>query len=566
VLVIVDEARRSHYDFLDGYAKNLHDALPHAAFIAFTGTPISSAEVNTRAVFGPIIDVYDLTRAVRDGATVRVYYENRHIPVRLPDDVDPVELDEEAEGLTADLDDAEAAKLRRAFALYEDVVGHPDRLVKLAADVVSHWEQRRTEMLKLTGRPGKGMIVCYSRKIAANLYKEILALRPSWDPAPDDDAGGLIKVAYTGSASDVEPVAAHVRSPGAIKKIQQRATDADDPLELVIVQSLWLTGFDSPPMHTMYLDKPMRGAALMQAIARVNRRWGEKPSGLVVDYLGIADNLTKALAEYTDTDVAERAIGRDISAAVDIVVELHGVICSQLHGINWRARRDSGRPRTFHHAALDVVDYLRAPSPDLEEGRPTLADRYADTARKLARAFSTCPREDRLRALRPDLEFFESVRLYLAKLRAEERAERGLATAADVELAIRQLTASVIAVDEVVDIYEAAGTQRPDLSHLDDEFIRRLRESQRPNLAIEALRRAIDREVRAAHPHNVVAQEGFTDRLLKTMQRYTSGGLTAAEIIAELVALAKEFSADRGRAAEMGSDRRRVRLLHRRRA
>ncbi|HEY9484444.1 MAG TPA: type I restriction enzyme endonuclease domain-containing protein, partial [Micromonosporaceae bacterium] len=327
-----------------------------------------------------------------------------------------------------------------------------------------------------------------------------------------------------------------------------------------------LTGFDSPPMHTMYLDKPMRGAALMQAIARVNRRWGEKPSGLVVDYLGIADNLTKALAEYTDTDVAERPIGRDISAAVDIVVELHGVICSQLHGINWRARRDSGRPRTFHHAALDVVDYLRAPSPDLEEGRPTLADRYADTARKLARAFSTCPREDRLRALRPDLEFFESVRLYLAKLRAEERAERGLATAADVELAIRQLTASVIAVDEVVDIYEAAGIQRPDLSHLDDEFIRRLRESQRPNLAIEALRRAIDREVRAAHPHNVVAQEGFTDRLLKTMQRYTSGGLTAAEIIAELVALAMEFSADRGRAAEMGSDRRRVRLLHRRRA
>ena len=552
VLVIVDEAHRSHYDFLDGYAKNLHDALPHAAFIAFTGTPISGSEANTRAVFGDYIDIYDLTRAVRDGATVRVYYENRHLPVHLPDDVDPVELDEEAEDLTVDLDEEEAKRLRRRFAQYEDVVGHEDRLAKLAADIVTHWEERRNKMVELTGKPGKGMIVCYSRKIAANLYQEIVALRPDWDKDPDDDASGLVKVVYTGSAKDQAPVADHVRSTGAIKKIQQRATDGDDPLELVIVQSLWLTGFDSPPLHTMYLDKPMRGAALMQALARVNRRWGEKPSGLVVDYLGIADSLTEALAEYTDTDFDEKPIGKDISAAVDIVVELHGVITTQLHGISWRAKRDSGRHRAFYHAALDVVDYLRAPEPDLEEGRPTLAERYTDAARKLARAFSNCPREERLRPLRPDLEFFEAVRLYLAKLRAEERAERGLATAADVELAIRQLTASAIAVDEVVDIYEAAGIQRPDLSHLDEDFMRRLRESQRPNLAIEALRRAIEREVRAAHPHNVVAQEGFTEKLLKTMQRYTSGALTAAEIIAALVDLAKEVSADRGKAAEMG--------------
>ena len=552
VLVIVDEAHRSHYDFLDGYAKNLHDALPHAAFIAFTGTPISRSETNTRAVFGDYIDVYDLTRAVRDGATVRVFYENRHIPVRLPDGVEPTELDMEADDLIVDLDEDDARRMRRQFAQYEDVVGHTDRLKKLAADVVEHWERRRTEMIKLTGKPGKGMIVCYSRKIAANLYNEILALRPDWDPTPDDDTNGLIKVVYTGSAQDQPPVANNVRSTGAIKKIQQRATDGDDPLELVIVQSLWLTGFDSPPMHTMYLDKPMQGAALMQAIARVNRRWGEKPSGLVVDYLGIADSLTKALSEYTDRDVAEKPIGKDISAAADIVVELHGVISDQLSGINWRSKRDSGRHRAFFHAALDVVDYLRAPEPDLEEGKPTLADRYADTARKLARAFSNCPREEKIRPLRADLEFFEAIRLYLAKLRAEERRDRGLATAADVELAIRQLTASAIAVDEVVDIYEAAGIQRPDLSHLDEDFIRKLRESQRPNLAIEALRRAIEREVRTAHPHNVVAQEGFTEKLLRTMQRYTTGGLTAAEIIAELVTLAKEVSDDRGKAAEMG--------------
>lgn len=552
VLVIVDEAHRSHYDFLDGYAKNLHDALPNAAFIAFTGTPISRAEANTRAVFGDYIDVYDLTRAVRDGATVRVFYENRHITVRLPDGVDPAELDEEAEDLTAELDEDEARRIRRAFAQYEDVVGHADRLKLLAEDIVDHWEQRRTEMVKLTGKPGKGMIVTFSRKIAARLYEEIVALRPDWDPNPEDDAIGQIKVVYTGSAKDQSPVAKHVRSTGAIKKIQQRATDGEDPLELVIVQSLWLTGFDSPPMHTMYLDKPMKGAALMQALARVNRRWGDKPSGLVVDYLGIAKELTDALAEYTDTDAAEMPIGKDISAAADMVLELHDVICAQLHGINWKAKRDSGRHRAFYNAALDVVNYLRAPEPELEDGRPTLSERYMDSARKLARAFSNCPRDSKLRQLRPDLEFFEAVRLYLAKLKAEERVERGLATPADVELAIRQLAASAIAVEDVVDIYEAAGIQRPDLSHLDEEFIRKLRESQRPNLAIEALRRAIEREVRSVHPHNIVAQEGFTAKLLKTMQRYTSGGLTAAEIIAELVELAKQISADRGKAAEMG--------------
>lgn len=552
IIVVVDEAHRSHYDFLDGYAKNLHDALPYAAFIAFTGTPVSTAEKNTRAVFGDIIDTYDLTRAVRDGATVRVFYENRHFPVHLPRDMDPVELDEEAEELAADLDPDEASRLRRVFAQYEDVVGHPDRLRQLAEDIVTHWEQRRAEMLKLTGKPGKGMIVCYSRKIAANLYREIVALRPDWDPDPDDDTSGRIKVVYTGSAKDAEPVASHVRPTGAIKKLQKRATNSDDPLELVIVQSLWLTGFDSPPMHTMYLDKPMKGAALMQALARVNRRWGEKPSGLVVDYLGIADDLTKALAEYTTTDQDERPIGRDISAAADLVIELHGVIKSQLHGVNWRAIRDSGRPRAFHHAVLQVTDYLRRPEPELAEGQPTLAERFAATARKLARAFSNCPRAPQLRSLRADLEFFEAVRLYQAKLSAEERAERGLATAADVELAIRQLTMSAIAVDEVVDIYEAAGIQRPDLSHLDEDFLRRLRESNRPNLAIEALRRAIEREIRAVHPHNVVAQEGFTDRLLKIMHRYTTGGLSAAEIIAELVAFAKEVSADRDKATKLG--------------
>jgi type I restriction enzyme R subunit len=552
IIVIVDEAHRSHYDNIEGYARNLHDALPNAAFIAFTGTPISRVNANTRAVFGDYIDVYDLGRAVRDGATVRVFYENRHIPVHLPDGKEPIEFDEEADLLTSGLDPEEQEAVRKVFAQYEDVVGAPDRVEKLAADIVEHWKTRRADMFALTGNNGKGMIVCYSRKIAASLHQEIIKLEPSWHN--DNDADGLIKVVYTGKAKDSALIGAHVRSKGQIKKIQQRATDDADSLELVIVQSMWLTGFDSPPLHTLYLDKPMRGAALMQAIARVNRRWGEKPSGLVVDFLGIADNLTKALAEYTtDTDATpEKSIGETIEAAADMVVELCGVLNDQLSGIKWRATRDSGRKRAFLKAALDVVDYLKRPEPDLIEGQPTLAQRYMDTSRKLAQAYSNCSRSARLRPLRPDIEFYNAIRQYQAKLRAEERAESGLASRADVELAIRQLTAGAVAVDDVVDIYEAAGIQRPDLSHLDENFLRSLRQSHRPNLTIEALRRAIAREIRAVHPHNVVKQEGFTEKLLKTMEKYRMAGLTAAEIIDALVRLAKEISADRGRAAELG--------------
>ncbi|GAA3735302.1 type I restriction enzyme R subunit [Spinactinospora alkalitolerans] len=560
VVVIVDEAHRSHYGLLEGFAKNLRDALPNAAYIAFTGTPISEDDRNTRSVFGDYIDVYDLSRAVRDGATVRVYYENRHIPVSLPKDIDPELLDGRAEELTADLDEEERKRAGRALAAYEDVVGAPDRIERLAADIVAHWERRREEMRKLlttTGDhprpvPGKAMIVGLSRRICAELYAAITRLRPSWHS--DDDATGTIKCVYTGDAADRQPVREHVRTPGQIKAIQRRATDPEDELELVIVQSLWLTGFDSPPLHTLYLDKPMRDAALMQAIARVNRRFGEKPAGLVVDFLGIADRLTEALAKYTLTDQREKPIGEAVEEAVTLVKQQHHILDGMLHGLNWRVKRDSGRPKAFLNAVLDAVDFLKRPEPDLEEGKPTLVQRFTDHARKLSRAFSLCPTEADLRPLLPDLEFFESVRRYLGKLSAEEKAARGMASAADVELAIRQLTAGAVAADEVVDIYEAAGLEKPDLSHLDEDFIRRLKESSRPNLAIEALRRAIEREVKAVYPHNVVKQEGFIEKLMKTMNRYTNGALTAAAVIAELVEFAKEVSADRGRAAELGLD------------
>jgi type I restriction enzyme R subunit len=550
LIVVVDEAHRSHYDFIDGLARSLHDALPHASFIAFTGTPISRAEASTEAVFGDYIDIYDLTRAVDDGATVPVFYESRHIPVHLPTGVKVSDLDERMEELTADLDSDELSRFARGSKIYEDVIGAPERLQELAQDIVSHWEGRRQQMYKLTGVPGKGMIVGYTRRICALLYDEIIKLRPEWAAA--DDGEGIIKVAYTGTPGEKPPVGAHVRTPSKLRAIKKRITDPEDNLELVIVQSLWLTGFDAPPLHTLYLDKPMRGASLMQALARVNRRFGEKPSGLVVDYLGIADDLTRALADYTVSDRKRKPIGRETGEVLDLVRELHGVLVAQLVGIDWRAVRDSGRPKAVHEAAVDVANYLKRPEPDRPENQPTAQQRFTRAAHDLLRAFSLRPKARELDDLVDDIAFFETVRVYLAKWDAEERAERGISGPAEVELLVRQLTAGAIAVDDVVDIYAAAGLEKPDLSHLDEAFVTRLRNGRRPELSVEALRRAIEREIRAVHPHNMIRQQAFSDRLLETMRRYTNGALASAEIISVLVEMAKDVSADRGRAKELG--------------
>ena len=507
LIVVLDEADSRHYDFIDDLARSLRDSLPHASFIAFTGTPISRAEASTEMVFGDYIDIYDLTHAVDDGATVPVFYENRHIPVHLPAGLQVSDLDERMEEPTADLDSDEILKVARRSNIYEDVVGAPERLQELAQDIVSHWEARRLQMYKLTGVPGKAMVVGYSWRICALLYDEIINLRPKWAAA--DDGEGIIKVAYTGTPEEKPPVGAHVRTPTRLRAIKKRVTDPDDDLELVIVQSLWLTGFDAPALHTLYLDKPMRGASLMQALARVNRRFGEKPSGLVVDYLGIAEDLTRALAEYTASDRKQKPIGRETGEVLDLVRKLHAALVAQLADIDWRAARESGRPRAVHEAAIDVANYLKRPEPDRPENQPTAEQRFTKAAHDLLRAFALRPKARELVNLVDDIAFFETVRVYLAKWDAEERAERGISGRAEVELLIRRLTAGAIAVDDVVDIYAAAGLEKPDLSHLDEAFVARLRDSRRPELALEALRRAIEQEIRAVHPHNMIRQRAF---------------------------------------------------------
>jgi type I restriction enzyme R subunit len=545
IIVIVDEAHRSHYDHLDGYARHLRDALPYATMIAFTGTPISEADRDTQRVFGDYIDVYDLTRAVEDGATVRVLHESRLIQVDLPKDVDPETIDDRVDELAAGIDDAERARIERTVAVMNAIYGAPDRLRTLAADLVGHWETRSAQMRRYIDCPGKGMIVCATRDIGARLYEEIVKLRPDWHHDADDK--GRIKVIYTGDPGDEPHIRRHVRRPSRSKAVQQRIKDPDDELELVIVQSMLLTGFDAPPLHTLYLDKPMRGAALMQALARVNRRFRAKPDGLLVGYAPVTQSLHDALAEYTATDQQRRPVGQDIRELVPKLRDLHRVLCEQiLAGYDWRGALAVGGKVAFREAVLGTVNHLRdpaLPANQVDDG-PKLHERFRLAASKLDRLYAVCATSGDLNGLRDDIAFFQAVRTWMAKFDVEDRRAKGLPIPAEVALYLRQLTAGVIEAGGVTDIYAAAGIDPPDLSHLDEAYLEKLRASRTPNLAIEALRRAIEQQMRRVTRHNLVRQESYSARLVELMRRYTNQQLTSAEIIAELVRMAHEVSAE----------------------
>jgi type I restriction enzyme, R subunit len=389
---------------------------------------------------------------------------------------------------------------------------------------------------------------------SADLYQEIIAFRPEWHSGAINK--GKIKVVYTGDATDEKPVRDHVRRPSENKVIQRRAKseDVDEELELVIVQSMWLTGFDAPPLHTIYIDKPMRGATLMQALARVNRTFRGKNYGLLVGYAPLTENLYAALAEYTANDQATRPVGRDTGEALARVRELHDVIGNTiLGGYDWRGALAARSPRAYRQALFGTLEYLRNPATpgnQPADSEPTLADRFRREAARLARFYALCSTSGDLHALRHDIAFFEDVRVWMAKSDAEDRRARGLTVPADVELYLRQLTAGAIEAGGVTDIYAAAGIGRPDLSHLDEAFIEKMRQVPNPHLAIEALRRLIEQQMRQVTRHNIVRRQSFADRLLDLMARYTRQNLSAAQVIAELVAMAKEVSADASRGGQ----------------
>ena len=536
VVVIADEAHRTQYDLIDGLARNLRDALPNASFMGFTGTPIEAEDRDTRAIFGEYIDVYDLTQAVDDHATVKVYYEARLARVELPEgareslDVEFDEVTETAEGETRD-------RLKNRWARVEAIVGADKRVSQVAADIVEHWMKRQAAEV------GKGLIVCMSRRICVALYDEIVKLRPDWHST--DDAGGKIKVVITGSASDGPEFNQHIRSKDRLRDLKERAKDPDNPLELVIVRDMWLTGFDSPSLHTMYVDKPMKGAALMQAIARVNRTFRDKPGGLVVDYIGIAENLRSALADYTARDRAGREVGAPVAEAFALLVEAHEVCCELLYGCPWREALDSGSDRARIEALMEALNHL------LGGAELDLPDRFVQQERRARQSYTIAAALPEAADFRDDLAFFQAIGVELRRARA---AGTGDGDGADLELetALRQVVSDAVSASGVIDIYAASGLERPDLSLIDEDFARRAAADPRPNLQIELLRRLLNNEVRALAKSNVVAERKFSEMLERAMRAYNNRSITAAEVITEMVEMAQQLKLEYDRGNRLG--------------
>lgn len=558
IIVVVDEAHRSHYDDLDGYARHLRDALPNATLIAFTGTPISFDDRNTQEVFGDYIDIYDLSRAVEDGATVPVYFEPRLIKVQLADGRTLEDLDADADEATAGLDDTERARIEQSVAVVNAVYGAPERLAELAKDLITHWEGRRDAVAPFIADPkgsptfGKAMIVGGTREICANLYSAIVELRPDWHSGELDK--GKIKVVYSGTASDVPPVIDHVRRDSANNSIKERLKDSSDELELVIVKDMMLTGFDAPPLHTLYLDRPLKGALLMQTLARVNRTFRGKTDGLLVAYAPLAENLAKALAEYSQSDQKHKPVGKNIDEAVGLAVELVGKARELLAGYDWRAVLGKPGPKAFLNAVTGAVNYLRdSSSPGnstTDDGAQPLAVQFRQVSGQLARAWALCTGSGKLEELRPEIQVYEEIRVWMGKFDAQDRQARGEPVPEEIQRMLGQLIATATdATGEVLDIYDAAGMPKPSLNDLTPEFIAKTQKARNPQLAIEALRKLVAEESAKNTQHNTIRQRAFSDRITELMNRYTNQQLTSAEVIAELVEMAKEAlaEADRGK-------------------
>ena len=551
VIVFADEAHRSQYGFdavvgakgqrRYGFAHHVRSALPNASFIGFTGTPVELENADTRAVFGEDIDIYDIARAVEDGATVPIYYESRLARIEL-DSGAKERIDAEIEALVEedDLEGREAEKAR--WSTVERLVGSDKRLNEVAADLVAHLEAR------LDGMAGRAMAVCMSRRICVGLYDAIVRLRPDW--RSDDDGAGAVKVVMTGAASDPPEWQAHIRPKRARDAIAKRARDPDDPLKLVIVRDMWLTGFDAPPMHTMYVDKPMRGHNLMQAIARVNRVFRDKPGGLVVDYIGIAQNLRNALGQYSKGD--RERVGIDEEEAEAVLREELDRVRAMLHGHDYAKGIDG----TSHERLVTLAETLDVILRRIEEwvgaagddaARREARQRFPDAVLRLGKAFALTASTDYARTVRDEVGFLQAVRATLVK-----RDTMGAIAAKDRALAIDQLLNDAIANAEIVDILRAAGLSSPDLAILSDEFLAGIREMKQRNLALEALKKLLAGEVRSRRKSNVVEARLFSERLEAAVARYHANAISAAEMIDELINLARDMTASVRRGEETG--------------
>ncbi len=528
IVVIADEAHRSQYDFIDGFARHMRDALPNASYIGFTGTPIEKADANTRAVFGDYISIYDIQRSVEDKATVPIYYEGRLAKLDLNETEKP-KIDPQFEEVTEGEEIERKEKLKSKWAQLEAVVGAEKRLKLVAQDIVDHIEKR------LDAMDGKAMIVCMSRRICMDLYDEIIALRPAWHDVDDDN--GLIKVVMTGNAAEGPRVAGHSRNKPRREALAKRFRDENDPLRMVIVRDMWLTGFDAPSLHTMYLDKPMRGHGLMQAIARVNRVFRDKPGGLVVDYLGLAHELKLALAIYTESGgTGKTAI--DQSEAVALMLAKHEICGGLFHRFDW-TKWVSGTPAERLSLLPAAQEHILAQ----DNGK----DRLIGAVLELSQAFALAVPHDEAIRVRDDVGFFQAVRAVLAK-----RATGVSKAQEDLDHAVRQIVSRAVSPGGVVDIFEAAGLQKPDISILSDEFLAEVRDMPQRNLAVELLRKLLDGEIKTRRRKNVVQARSFAEMLEQAVRRYQNRAIEAAQVIEQLIELAREMREADRRGVDLG--------------
>ncbi len=529
IVVIADEAHRSQYDFIDGFARHMRDALPKASFIGFTGTPIELSDANTRAVFGDYVSVYDIERAVKDGATVPIYYENRLAKLQLDETQRPT-LDEDFEEATEGEEVEHKERLKTKWAALEALVGAEQRVALIAQDLVNHFEHRQEAM------DGKAMIVCMSRRICVDLYNAIVKIRPSWNHTEDDNAG-IMKVVMTGSASDPAEWQPHIRNKPRREELAKRFKDPADPFKVVIVRDMWLTGFDAPSLHTMYVDKPMRGHGLMQAIARVNRVFKDKPGGLVVDYLGLAHELKQALANYTQSGGTGRT-AIDQAEAVAVMREKYEICCAIFHGFDWSAWKTGGPQER-----LSILPAAQEHVLGQDDGKSRLAKGVTE----LSKAFALAVPHEVALAIRDDVGFFQAVKAVLTKGAGSDRR-----SPEEIDLAIRQIVSRAVSSDEVIDIFAAAGLTRPDISILSDEFLAEIRGMPQRNLAVEMLRKLLEGEINTRGRKNIVQARSFTEMLENSIRKYQSRAIETAQVIEELIALAHNMREAEQRGEELG--------------
>jgi type I restriction enzyme R subunit len=532
IVVIADEAHRSQYDFIDGFARHLHDALPRASFIGFTGTPIELSDRSTPAVFGNYIDTYDILRAVEDETTVPIYYESRLARIELKEEERP-RIDPQFEEITEGEELDEKQKLKAKWAALEAMVGAEKRIQLVAEDLMEHFEQRLSVM------DGKALIVCMSRRICVEMYNALKKIRPEW--CTTDDKTGQIKVVMSGSASDSLPWQDHIRSKQGREDMAKRFKDENDALKIVIVRDMWLTGFDCPSLHTMYVDKPMSGHNLMQAIARVNRVFKDKPGGLVVDYIGIAESLKNALVNYTASG-GQGDPTRNQEQAVGIMLEKFSIVKDMLHGFDYKSLVHKRANERLTGLAL-AMDYVLA----LKDGKK----RYLTAVTALSQAFALAVPHEQAIAIRDEVGLFQELRAMLAKSGTGGSDGNGK-TPDEMDAAIKQLISRAVASTEVVDIFKAVGIDRPDISILSEEFLEEVRNLPQRNLAFELLKKLLADEIKSRSRKNVVQARAFSEMLEDAVNKYQKRAISSAEVIQEMINLAHEIKAARNRGEDLG--------------